>query len=110
MRGKEIGQLSDASLKDAAVLVFVVDPARRTSIPVAQMMDAYGLTQAEARVALTSSSGSTIDETARLLGLSPNTIKTHLRRVFAKTGTGRQAELARLIAAIGSMQIVRADG
>ncbi|RZI39388.1 hypothetical protein EGT07_29235, partial [Herbaspirillum sp. HC18] len=44
-------------------------------------------------------------ETAQSLNLSPNTIKTHLRRVFAKTATARQAELAGLIAAIGGVRI-----
>lgn len=106
IRSRDLGRLSDAGLGDVAVMLFVVDPASRSSIPVAQMMNAYGLTQAEARVALTASSGSTIIETAQLLGLSPNTVKTHLRRVFAKTATGRQAELARLIAAIGGVRLV----
>lgn len=106
VRSKELGRLSDAGLKNAAVLVFVIDPAARNSMPVSQIMDAYGLTQAEARVALVTSSGSTILEAARLLNLSPNTIKTHLRRVFAKTATGRQTELARSIAAVGSVRIV----
>jgi DNA-binding CsgD family transcriptional regulator len=64
-------------------------------------MDAYGLTQAEARVALAASSGASIPETATRLNISPNTVKTHLQRVFAKTGANRQAELARLIASIG---------
>jgi DNA-binding CsgD family transcriptional regulator len=64
-------------------------------------MDAYELTHAEARVALASSLGKTVLETAKLLGLSPNTIKTHLRRVFAKTATARQAELARVVAWMG---------
>ncbi|MHC2333868.1 helix-turn-helix transcriptional regulator [Bradyrhizobium sp. USDA 4454] len=105
IRGKDLGRLSDAGMKDAAVLLFVIDPANRRSIPLAQIMDAYGLTQAEARVALAASSGNTILETARLLKLSSNTIKTHLRRVFAKTATGRQAELAALITAIGSVRI-----
>jgi DNA-binding CsgD family transcriptional regulator len=105
IRSKDIGRLADASIKDAAVLLFVIDPANRRSIPLSQIMDAYGLTQAEARVALAASSGSTILETAQLLKLSPNTIKTHLRRVFAKTATGRQAELAGLITAVGSVRI-----
>jgi DNA-binding CsgD family transcriptional regulator len=105
IRGKDVGRLADANIKDAAVLLFVIDPANRRSIPLSQMMDAYGLTQAEARVALAASSGNTINETAQLLKLSPNTIKTHLRRVFAKTATGRQAELAGLIAALGSVRI-----
>jgi DNA-binding CsgD family transcriptional regulator len=105
IRGKDLGRLSDAGVKDAAVLLFVIDPANRRSIPLGQIMDAYGLTHAEARVALAASSGNTILETAKSLGLSPNTIKTHLRRVFAKTATGRQSELAGLITAIGSVRI-----
>lgn len=109
IRSKDIGRLADASIRDAAVLMFVIDPANRRSIPPAQIMDAYGLTQAEARVALAASSGSTIIETAQLLKLSPNTIKTHLRRVFAKTATGRQAELAGLITAVGSVRIPDID-
>ncbi|UFW53583.1 MULTISPECIES: helix-turn-helix transcriptional regulator [Bradyrhizobium] len=109
IRSKDLGRLSDAGVKDAAVLLFVIDPANRRSIPLGQIMDAYCLTHAEARVALAASSGNTVLETAQSLKLSPNTIKTHLRRVFAKTGTGRQAELAGLIAAIGSVRIGEAD-
>ncbi|QPF84564.1 hypothetical protein IC762_34020 [Bradyrhizobium genosp. L] len=109
IRSKDLGRLSDVGMKNAAVLLFVVDPLNRRSIPLAQIMDAYGLTPAEARVALAASSGNTIVETAQLLKLSPNTIKTHLRRVFAKTATGRQAELAGLITAIGSVRITSGD-
>lgn len=109
IRGKDLGRLSDAGVKDAAVLLFVIDPANRRSIPLGQIMDAYGLTHAEARVALAASSGNTIIENAKSLGLSPNTVKTHLRHVFAKTATGRQAELASLIAAIGSVRIGDVD-
>jgi DNA-binding CsgD family transcriptional regulator len=105
IRSKDVGRLADANIKDAAVLLFVIDPASRRSIPLSQIMDAYGLTPAEARVAIAASSGNTVSNTAQLLGLSPNTIKTHLRRVFAKTATGRQTELAGLIAAVGSIRI-----
>lgn len=109
IRSKDLGRLSDAGVKDAAVLLFAIDPADRRSTPLGQIMDAYGLTHAEARVALAASSGNTIIETAQSLNLSPNTIKTHLRRVFAKTATGRQAELAGLIAAIGGVRIAETD-
>jgi DNA-binding CsgD family transcriptional regulator len=109
VRGKDIGRLADSGIKDAAVLLFVIDPANRRSIPPAQIMDAYGLTRAEARVALAASCGNTVIESARLLGLSPNTIKTHLRRVFAKTATGRQAELAGLIASVGVVRLPDGD-
>jgi hypothetical protein len=52
IRSKDIGRLSDAGLKDPAVLLMVVDAANRRSIPLDQIMEAYGLTHAEARVAL----------------------------------------------------------
>lgn len=109
IRSKDLGRLSDAGMKDAAVLLFVIDPANRRSIPIGRIMEAYGLTHAEARVALAASSGNTVLETAQSLNLSPNTIKTHLRRVFAKTATARQVELAGLIAAIGSVRIADTD-
>jgi DNA-binding CsgD family transcriptional regulator len=104
VRGRDVGRLAEAGIRDAAVLLFVIDPVNRRSIPLGQLMNAYGLTRAEARVALAASSGSTVIESARLLGLSPNTIKTHLRRVFAKTATARQAELAGLIASVGAVR------
>ena len=109
VRGKDVGRLADSNMKDAAVLVFIIDPANRASIPLTRIMDAYGLTPAEARVALAASSGKTVFEAAELLKLSPNTVKTHLRRVFAKTGTGRQAELAKLMASVGSVHVLEVD-
>jgi DNA-binding CsgD family transcriptional regulator len=101
VRGRDIGRFADINMPDAAVLLIIVDPANRAGIPTGWIMDAYGLTQAEARVALAASSGITIPDMANQLALSPNTIKTHLRKVFAKTGTGRQTELVRLMTAIG---------
>jgi PAS domain-containing protein len=35
---------------------------------------------------------------APALGIGEQTVKTHLKRLFAKTGTGRQAELVKLVA------------
>jgi DNA-binding CsgD family transcriptional regulator len=104
VRGRDVGRFADLDMPDAAVLLFVVDPTNRAGVPLPWIIDAYGLTFAEAKVALAASSGLTIPEAATQLGLSPNTIKTHLRRVFAKTGTGRQAELARLMASIGLLK------
>jgi DNA-binding CsgD family transcriptional regulator len=107
VQGQDVGRFSDLGMPDAAVLLFIVDPANRTGIPVSWIMDGYGLTRAEARVALSASSGLTVPETARQFGISPNTVKTHLRKVFAKTGNSRQAELAR---AFASMSLLKPDG
>jgi DNA-binding CsgD family transcriptional regulator/PAS domain-containing protein len=99
--GRDVGRFSDLGMPDAAVMLFFIDPANRLDVPLAWIMDAYGLTRAEARVAVAMSAGITALECANQLGLSLNTVKTHLRKVFAKTGTGRQVELACLVASIG---------
>jgi DNA-binding CsgD family transcriptional regulator/PAS domain-containing protein len=105
VRGKDAGRFADSGVKDAAILLFVIDPLNRRSIPLRQLMETFGLTRAEARVALAASSGNNVHESARLLGLSPNTIKTHLRRVFAKTATARQAELVGLITSVSAVRL-----
>ena len=104
VRAQDVDRLADASLKGAAVLLFIVDAANKAGIPATVLMDAYGLTPAEAKVALAISSGLSIPETAKALGLSPNTIKTQLRSVSSKTGLTRQAELVRLLASIGLLK------
>ena len=107
VRGHDMDRFAASHLKGAAVLLFVFDPTNKAGIPGTWLMDAYGLTPAEAKVALAVSSGLSVPETASRLGLSPNNIKTQLRSVFAKSGTSGQTELARLIASIG---LLRAGG
>jgi DNA-binding CsgD family transcriptional regulator len=101
VQGRDVGRFADLAMPDAAVLLFIVDPVNRADVPLGWIVDAYGLTPAEARVALCAASGATIPETAHRLNVSPNTVKTHLRKVFAKTGTSRQSELAGLVGSIG---------
>jgi len=43
-----------------------------------------------------------VPETAEALGIAETTTKTHLHRVFAKTGTSRQADLVHLAAGFAS--------
>jgi DNA-binding CsgD family transcriptional regulator len=39
-----------------------------------------------------------VPEVAEALGVAENTVKFHLRHLFEKTGTGRQADLVKLVA------------
>ena len=71
VRAQDVDRFADASLKGAAVLLFIIDAANKAGIPATLLMDAYGLTPAEARVALAISSGLSIPEAAKTLGLSP---------------------------------------
>jgi DNA-binding CsgD family transcriptional regulator len=98
VRGVDIKRSDVRSLRAAVAMVFICDPVRPAQVPAAWMMDGYGLTLAEARVALAFASGTTIPVAAHRLKVSVNTVKTHLRRVYEKTGTSRQAELSRLVA------------
>lgn len=77
--------------------LFIHDPERREE-PVEELIrDGLGLSQAEAAVAARVWEGDSVSETAAQLGLSPNTVKTHLKSVFEKTGVDRQSTLLRRI-------------
>jgi DNA-binding CsgD family transcriptional regulator len=43
-----------------------------------------------------------VPETATALGISSSTVKTHLGRVYDKTGAARQADLVKLVAGFSS--------
>ncbi|WP_433603099.1 LuxR C-terminal-related transcriptional regulator [Nocardia sp. CA-135953] len=55
------------------------------------------MTGAEARVAAAALRGEGLRSIAEELAVSANTVRTHLRRVFEKTGTHRQAEPVRVL-------------
>lgn len=82
----------------AAAIVFDVsqqapaDPAERLRLK-------YGLTGAEAAFTLEVAKGDGIQAAAERRGVSFATGRTHLSRVFEKTGVHRQAELVRLLMA-----------
>ncbi len=57
----------------------------------------YGLTPAESRVAALLCDGLSLREAAEKLGVSGNTTRTHLKRIFSKTDTHRQGSLIRLL-------------
>jgi DNA-binding CsgD family transcriptional regulator len=62
----------------------------------------FELTPAEMRVLLAIVNGGGVPETAKALGVAETTVKTHLQRIFAKTGASRQADLVKLTAGYAS--------
>jgi len=104
VRSHDLDRFNDLWMPDAAVLLFIVDPASHADTAAAWMIQAYRLTQTEAKVALAVASGLGIPQAAHRLDVSINTIKSHLRQVFAKTGTSRQAELARMMSSIALLR------
>jgi len=59
----------------------------------------YQLTDAEIGLALLLAKGHSMKEIAKLLRITQNTARTHLKRIFGKTSTNRQSSLVRLILA-----------
>jgi DNA-binding CsgD family transcriptional regulator/PAS domain-containing protein len=57
----------------------------------------YGLTAAERRVVDALADGKTSLQAAQALGISEATMRSHLTRIFSKTGVTRQAELISLM-------------
>lgn len=81
-----------------SAMVRICDFAALTPVAEGKLMNLFGLTTAEARVAAAVGSGESPREVAERLGVSFNTVRAQLARVFEKTGVGRQADLARLLA------------
>jgi DNA-binding CsgD family transcriptional regulator len=81
----------------AQALIVIVDPEIQPEMPKSLLKRIFGLTNAEAEVALRAATGRGLSIIADELALSTATVKTHLQRVFEKTDTHRQAELARLL-------------
>jgi DNA-binding CsgD family transcriptional regulator len=81
----------------AAALLFVSDPERCVEPPLEALRRHWGLTRAEARVASLLMAGERLEDIAEQLRVQTNTARAHLKQVFAKTETHRQAELVVLL-------------
>jgi len=82
----------------AVAAVFVRKAALDLPSPPVVIAQQFRLTQAELRVLFSIVEIGGTSEVAEVLGIAEATVKTHLHRVFEKTGTGRQADLVKLVA------------
>jgi DNA-binding CsgD family transcriptional regulator/PAS domain-containing protein len=81
----------------ADIMLIVIDPELGAAPPTEALRALYGLTEAEARLTSGLLHGERLEDYAARAGISVNTARTHLKSVFAKTDTDRQAELMRLL-------------
>jgi DNA-binding CsgD family transcriptional regulator len=88
------------NMSGARALVVLVDPEQQREPSTQLLRRVYGLTNAEADVALRVLRGDGLKPICEELSLSMATVKTHLQHVFDKTDTHRQAELVRLLLTI----------
>ena len=77
-------------------LVLISEPMRADGAD-GDLAKLFGLTAAEARVACMIAEGGSIKDISDRLSISELTARTHLKRIFGKTGTKRQSSLVRLV-------------
>lgn len=82
------------------VLLQIHDSEMRSQRAVQTLCEAYDLTAAESRVAELIGSGLSTPVVAARLAVSPATVRTHLARVFDKTGLHTQSALVALLAGL----------
>lgn len=78
-------------------LLMLIDLDARPVPAGASLMQLFGLTRREADLAVHLAGGLGLPEAADRLGITRETARSHLRSVFSKTETGRQAELVGLL-------------
>jgi DNA-binding CsgD family transcriptional regulator len=88
---------ADALAACQAVLV-LVDPDARPRPPEATLRSGFGLTAAEAKLAMQLAAGEPLEVAADALGIAKETARAQLRAVFAKLDLHRQSELVVLLA------------
>ncbi|QHL91015.1 hypothetical protein GVO57_09520 [Sphingomonas changnyeongensis] len=80
-----------------AVALVSLEMQRRDSSHVAEtLIDSFGLTPQEARIAVMVGFGSNLTNIAADLDITRETARTHLKRIFQKMGLRRQADLIQL--------------
>jgi DNA-binding CsgD family transcriptional regulator len=82
----------------AVAAVFVRKATLDVPSPLETVAKRHRLTPSELRVLLAIVEIGGVPEVANALGISETTVKTHLRHLFEKTSTTRQADLVKLVA------------
>jgi DNA-binding CsgD family transcriptional regulator len=88
-------------------VIFVNDPDKVSKPTAVQLREKFRMTPAEANFAVEILRGDGIQAAADRLSISRGTARTHLSRIFDKTGTRRQAELVRALISTSKMGVLK---
>lgn len=84
----------------AVVAIFIAHTGTPFIAPTEIVAALFDLTPAESRVFDRIARGQTVAETAAALGVEASTIKTHMLRVYEKTGVRRRSELQQMASSL----------
>jgi DNA-binding CsgD family transcriptional regulator len=79
------------------VAIFITDPEAPVVTNPERLMALFNLTPAESKMAGQLLEGKSVVDAANALGITRQTARVHLKRIFGKTYTNRQSELMRLL-------------
>lgn len=74
-------------------IVSIHDPEERAELPRSLLRDCFHMTDAEMDVCSQFFTSGSIDTVASVMGISRNTVKTHLQRIYSKCGVSSQSML-----------------
>lgn len=85
-------------LSRAHTIVLIIDPKEEGPPDPNILRDTLGVTLGEAKVAALVGTGLAPKDAAKALGISDETVRTVLKRLYSKVGISRQSELSGLVA------------
>lgn len=94
------GQRFSAEEKPEAVVLLLIDTDQRTKVSGDTLVRLYNLTPSETRVALMLIDRKRLDQIAGELDIAQTTVVFHLKNLFRKTDTNRQADLIRVLLSV----------
>jgi DNA-binding CsgD family transcriptional regulator len=86
---------------DAGAIYFLLDGQPMTDKRLDVAAAIYGLSAGQRRLAGFIADGFTLPDAAREMGISANTARTHLQRIYDKTGVHNQPALVRVLLSVG---------
>jgi DNA-binding CsgD family transcriptional regulator len=81
----------------AVAALLITDPEEGATLDSRALKQLFGLTPAEIRLCTALVKGKSVREYAHVAAISSNTARTHVKRIYSKTGVRRQSELVRLL-------------
>jgi DNA-binding CsgD family transcriptional regulator/PAS domain-containing protein len=94
-------EFGDSNGRYAAV-IFIADSAQEVKIDPSALRNTYGLTPAEANVAVALLEFTSAKEVANKLGTSPHTVRSQIRHIYTKLGVDTRARFVKLMLGLAS--------
>jgi DNA-binding CsgD family transcriptional regulator len=86
----------------ATTIIIFIDPEKPQHIPSELLMDYFGFTRAEARLAISMLEGLSLEQHAKDSGITIITARNHLQSLLSKTMTHSKAELVAMLGRVAS--------